>query len=75
MGPIADRTKEHLGTSDKAITMMRRLLVDATIDVENGKRPLGSDAESSRAIRPHDGFVPKGAAWQDVFKDEMGAKW
>ena len=28
-GPIADRTREHLGTSDMAVVAMRRTLMDA----------------------------------------------
>ena len=29
MGPIADRTREHLGQSDKAISAYRRILRNA----------------------------------------------
>jgi phenylpropionate dioxygenase-like ring-hydroxylating dioxygenase large terminal subunit len=40
MGPIQDRTKEHLGASDKAIAAYRRLLVRAIRDVAEGRPPL-----------------------------------
>ena len=30
-GPIADRTKENLGSTDKGIVLYRRLLVDALL--------------------------------------------
>src|SRR5262245_55107133 len=40
MGPIQDRTKEHLGQSDKAISAYRRLLRNAIEQVGNGGRPL-----------------------------------
>ena len=40
MGAIQDRTKEHLGASDKAIAAYRRLLVRAIRDVEEGRKPL-----------------------------------
>ena len=39
MGPIADRTREHLGQSDKAITSYRRLLRGAIEQVGNGGTP------------------------------------
>ena len=40
MGPIQDRTKENLASSDKAIAAFRRLLVRAIRDVGEGRRPL-----------------------------------
>jgi phthalate 4,5-dioxygenase len=40
MGAIQDRTNEHLGQSDKAITAYRRLLRTAIDQARNGGRPL-----------------------------------
>src|SRR5262245_21274061 len=40
MGPIADRTREHLGQSDKAISAYRRLLRSAIEATGNGGTPL-----------------------------------
>jgi hypothetical protein len=39
MGAIQDRSKEHLGQSDKAISAYRRLLRGAIAAVESGARP------------------------------------
>jgi hypothetical protein len=39
LGPIADRTREHLGTSDKAIIAYRRLLQRSIDQMEAGARP------------------------------------
>jgi hypothetical protein len=39
MGEIADRTQEHLGQSDKAITAYRRLLRQAIDAVDKGDAP------------------------------------
>ena len=75
MGPITDRTEEHLGTSDRAIAVMRRLLLEAVAAVERGERPRGIDAASYRDIRPHDGLVPAGADWRDAFAEDLNAKW
>jgi len=48
MGPIYDRSKEHLGTSDIAVIRMRRLLIDsARAHAERGETPIGLDASAS----------------------------
>jgi phthalate 4,5-dioxygenase oxygenase subunit len=39
-GPIQDRTQEHLGASDKAIAVYRRILIDAIEQASKGKRAL-----------------------------------
>ena len=75
MGPIVDRSQEYLGTSDKAIIAMRRMLLEATYAVERGEDPPGASPESHRHIRPHDGVIPAGVAWQDALAAELVAKW
>jgi nitrite reductase/ring-hydroxylating ferredoxin subunit len=50
MGPIADRTKEHLLAGDSSIVRARRYLLDALKDMEAGKSPPGtSDGSQYRA--------------------------
>jgi hypothetical protein len=39
-GRIQDRTREHLGTSDKAISAYRRLLKKSIEQVRKGERPI-----------------------------------
>lgn len=39
MGPIADRTKEHLGHSDTAVMQFRRLMIRLARELEDGKEP------------------------------------
>jgi hypothetical protein len=48
MGPIADRTAEHLGISDTAIVKIRRLLLQALKDHAAGKPLPGADPKSWR---------------------------
>ena len=43
MGPIVDRTKEHLGTTDRAVVVMRNIMLDAMTTVEEGGDPPGAD--------------------------------
>ncbi|MSQ52066.1 MAG: aromatic ring-hydroxylating dioxygenase subunit alpha [Betaproteobacteria bacterium] len=75
MGPIVDRSQEHLGTSDRAIVSMRRLLLEATHAVERGESPRGIDPVASRAVRPHDGLVPPGQDWRQAFAADGVARW
>jgi len=75
MGPICDRSKEFLGSSDKAIVAMRRILLEGITAAENGDTPRGVDAQSYRMVRPHDRMVPKGQDWRDAFEEELKAKW
>lgn len=51
-GPIQDRTREHLGTTDKAIMAYRRLLLQAIDTVEKGGTPpMSMDAAQAGAVR------------------------
>jgi phthalate 4,5-dioxygenase len=75
MGPIVDRSKEHLGSSDKAIVILRRLMLEAIRAVERGEAPLGLDTQSHRNIRPYDAVITGDAPWQEAFASELVAKW
>jgi 5,5'-dehydrodivanillate O-demethylase oxygenase subunit len=52
-GPIADRAREHLGETDRGITMFRKMLRDQIRAVENGQDPVGvnSDPKKDEVIR------------------------
>src|SRR5207248_2562034 len=43
MGPIYDRTKEHLAASDTAVITLRRLLLENVRAIQAGREPLGLD--------------------------------
>ena len=75
LGALVDRTKEYLGTSDRAIVMMRRMLLDAIDNVAAGAAAPGADPASHRGVRPHEGIVPAGADWRQAFGSEIAAKW
>jgi phthalate 4,5-dioxygenase len=64
-GPIQDRTREHLGASDKAIAVYRRMLVEAIEEAAAGRRPLMVlDEGAARGIRGPitlDAIAPGGA--------------
>jgi phthalate 4,5-dioxygenase len=74
-GRIVDRSQELLGSTDRPIVTMRRMMLDATRAVEHGEAPPGIAPETHRDIRPHDGMVPDGTDWRDAFKEELRARW
>jgi phthalate 4,5-dioxygenase len=75
MGPIVDRSQEYLGTTDRAIVTLRRMLLDATHAVERGETPPGLDPKTHAHIRPYDGIVPPGADWRQAFAECLACKW
>jgi hypothetical protein len=75
MGAIVDRSKENLGSSDRAIIQMRNLLLEATQIVEAGGRPRGSDPASYCQVRPFDGLLSSRERWEVKFADYMRSRW
>ena len=74
MGPITDRSREFLASSDKAVVAMRRLMLEGLDVNEKNGIPRGLDPAASRAVRPHDHIVPPGQDWR-MFEQELKAKW
>jgi len=68
------RTREHLGTTDKAILTFRRILLDVIRDFENGIDPTGTDPSTYRNVRSADVMLPKNVRWQDM-ADQQTARW
>jgi phthalate 4,5-dioxygenase oxygenase subunit len=68
MGPIVDRTKEHLSSSDVAIARTRRLLLDAIAAYGSGELPPGSarTPEGVRVPQPFDAMIDEGESWRDL---------
>jgi phenylpropionate dioxygenase-like ring-hydroxylating dioxygenase large terminal subunit len=83
MGAIQDRTREHLGTSDKVIMANRRLLLQAIDTVAKGGTPPGvadaalhariSGPDTVGGIAPADDWT---RWWQDAVRAKRaGAPW
>ena len=65
MGTIYDRTKEHLGTSDRMIIAVRQRLMKAARDLmEDGAPPAHVDDTSLYRVRSASAILPEGADWQ-----------
>ena len=69
MGVIADRTQERLGTSDRAIIAMRKLLLESIKVAGDGGSPRGSQGEFI-GIRAIDRILPADQHWS-ALKPEM----
>jgi phenylpropionate dioxygenase-like ring-hydroxylating dioxygenase large terminal subunit len=66
MGPVIDRSKEHLGTSDKAVIFYRRLLLQKLQDMDEGKPLPAHDPALDFNQRAGSFAMPAGRPWQDV---------
>ena len=77
MGAIQDRTREHLGTTDKVIMAHRKMLLKAIESVQaGGSAPGVADASAAaQMVGPDtvDGIAPAGA-WPAWWKEQVRAK-
>src|SRR5262245_13851112 len=77
MGAIQDRTREHLGQSDKAISAYRRILRGAIEMAGNGGKPpmVLDDSAAARITGPAaiDGIGPT-EGWQDYWQATDAAR-
>lgn len=74
IGPIQDRTREHLGVSDRAVTAYRRQLLQAIDDHEAGRttsrRPAGSSARDEFGPVAVDVITPRDG-WEQHWRDRV----
>ena len=75
MGPIVDRSQEHLGTTDRAIIAMRQLLLEAIDALTPAACRAGSIPRPTASVRPVDRLLPKGTAWRDALKEDLVARF
>jgi phenylpropionate dioxygenase-like ring-hydroxylating dioxygenase large terminal subunit len=70
MGPIYDRTEEHLGTSDAMVIRTRKRLIDAAKALrDTGTVPPGVDTPEVYQTRSGGVVLPKGADWIEATKE------
>jgi hypothetical protein len=63
MGAIADRTKEHLGASDRGIQRFRRLMLDLATADQPGTPVPGLDPKTHR-VRATAAVLDESEDWQ-----------
>jgi phenylpropionate dioxygenase-like ring-hydroxylating dioxygenase large terminal subunit len=73
-GAIADRTKEHLGYSDRIITAARRMIFRAIDDVAAGRDPPGTiGADTLHGPATIDAVGPA-TGWEHYWQDQEAAR-
>lgn len=66
MGPIVDRTKEHLVPADSAVVRLRKRLLDCVELVERGAEPLGVGITDFSYVKSlADTVIAPDADWRD----------
>ena len=75
MGAICDRSREHLGTTDRAVIVARQLLLEACDEVADGRDPIGTDPAAYRTARAADNFIPRDADWRTELAAELSARF
>ncbi|PYM15013.1 MAG: hypothetical protein DMD81_16285 [Candidatus Rokuibacteriota bacterium] len=64
MGPIYDRTREHLGTTDAMVIHVRRRLLEAARALrDEATLPANVDAPGLYRVRPASIILPEGESW------------
>jgi hypothetical protein len=70
MGPIVDRSKEHLGPADRAIIVARQQLLHAIKAHQEGGAPLGL-APTYYTIRAPERVLSNDVDWHETLLPEM----
>jgi len=75
MGPIANRSKEHLAPSDRMIMLTRRRLIDAAVKLRDEKIAPPAAGKPSLYAEIAGGFflAPAGKHLLDVYADQLEA--
>jgi phthalate 4,5-dioxygenase oxygenase subunit len=75
MGPIYDRTREHLGYSDKTIIALRKILLRAAMGIREGREPphviRDASANDFSRLRAVKGVVPANHSWRTLLDSEQ----
>ena len=74
MGPIADRSKDHPGSSDMAVVQFRRMMIAAAKKFKDGGPAIGSTSKVPQAkLASFEGIVPKATDWRTLGIDAGAA--
>jgi nitrite reductase/ring-hydroxylating ferredoxin subunit len=74
MGPIINRTREHLGSSDVMIAAVRRRLIEAAKALrDEGVVPPGVDEPEFYRVRTATAVLPESENWRDATEDYLKA--
>jgi phenylpropionate dioxygenase-like ring-hydroxylating dioxygenase large terminal subunit len=73
MGPIADRSIEHLGPADRAIIVMRKILLQGVKVAQDGGDPAGTGTSYYNVIAA-DTVLPAAANYRQELRSRMYSK-
>jgi phthalate 4,5-dioxygenase oxygenase subunit len=67
MGPIADRSRDHPGSSDMAVVQFRRMMIGAAKKFKEGGPAIGTMSKVPQAkLASFEGIVPKSTDWRTL---------
>jgi phthalate 4,5-dioxygenase oxygenase subunit len=72
-GAVADRTKEHLGTSDAGIIALRRRLLKAARDLQVGHEPSEPYCGGTYRVHPTASLIHREIAFNELARSTMPA--
>lgn len=73
MGPLQDRTRENLASSDRGIILARKRLRNAALALEQGVEPPGVNP-ASHQVRSAALVLPPGVRFEEAAKDALKVK-
>ncbi|MBX9823993.1 MAG: Rieske 2Fe-2S domain-containing protein [Xanthobacteraceae bacterium] len=76
MGPIADRTRERVGASDRAVVEFRQIMVEAARQMRDSGKVLGRTEPHIPHVRisSYEGVVPKSSDWRTLGAEQYQAQ-
>jgi phthalate 4,5-dioxygenase oxygenase subunit len=75
IGPIADRTKEHLGAGDLAVVEFRRQMLDAVRRFQQGEAAIGTgDQRIPPTVCSFQGVYSKAVDWRTLEPVPVGVE-
>jgi hypothetical protein len=77
MGPIMDRTKEHLTAMDRPMIAARKLLLNAIKNLQEGREPVNVARDPERnnfQLVACEDLVPESTPWKEYIRAKMSAK-
>jgi phenylpropionate dioxygenase-like ring-hydroxylating dioxygenase large terminal subunit len=74
MGPIVDRTQEHLGTADTAIIAYRRLLLRLAKNLQQGQEPVAAHRPDTYRVRSASVILRREVAFDEGARERLLAR-
>jgi phthalate 4,5-dioxygenase oxygenase subunit len=65
-GPLADRTKEHLGTSDAGVIALRRRLLNAVLSLRREQEPLEPWRAGAYRVHPTASLIRREISFHEL---------